>query len=54
VLVSTDSNYVKKGITEWIHKMERNGWKSSDGKSVANKSLWQRSLEMVQLHAQIE
>ena len=37
-----DSNYVKDGITKWIHGWKRNGWKTSDRKPVKNAELWQR------------
>ena len=37
----TDSNYVKNGITSWIHGWKRNGWKTSDKKPVKNAELWQ-------------
>jgi ribonuclease HI len=37
----TDSEYLKKGITEWIHGWKRNGWKTSDKKPVKNVELWQ-------------
>lgn len=36
-----DSNYVKNGITQWIHSWKRKGWKTSDGKPVKNAELWQ-------------
>lgn len=38
----TDSTYVLKGITEWIHSWKKRGWKKSDKKPVINKDLWQR------------
>ena len=38
----TDSTYVLKGITEWIHGWKKRGWKKSDKKPVINKDLWQR------------
>jgi ribonuclease HI len=38
--VYTDSQYVQKGIKEWIHGWKRNGWKTSDKKDVKNKDLW--------------
>lgn len=38
----TDSTYVLKGITEWIHGWKKRGWKKSDKKAVINKDLWQR------------
>jgi len=40
VRVYTDSQYVQKGIKEWIHGWKRNGWKTSDKKDVKNKELW--------------
>tara|TARA_R110000851_G_scaffold292063_1_gene446466 strand:+ start:450 stop:863 length:414 start_codon:yes stop_codon:yes gene_type:complete len=40
ITIYTDSNYVKKGITEWIHNWKRNGWKNSKKQPVKNKELW--------------
>jgi ribonuclease HI len=37
----TDSEYVKNGITQWIHGWKKKGWKTSTGKDVLNKDLWQ-------------
>jgi ribonuclease HI len=37
----TDSVYVLKGITEWIHGWKKRGWKKSDKKPVINKDLWE-------------
>ena len=42
ITVVTDSNYVKNGITSWIHGWKRNGWKNAAKKPVANAELWQR------------
>ena len=42
VHVHTDSQYVQKGISEWIHNWKRNGWRTSDKKPVKNADLWQR------------
>ena len=36
----TDSQYVKKGITEWIINWKKNGWKTANKKEVSNKVLW--------------
>ena len=36
----TDSNYVKNGITEWIHNWKRNGWRTQGKKAVVNQDLW--------------
>lgn len=41
VRVHTDSQYVQKGISEWIGNWRRRGWKTSDGKPVKNQDLWQ-------------
>ena len=40
VTVHTDSQYVQKGITQWIHAWERNGWRTSAKKPVKNSELW--------------
>ncbi len=38
----TDSQYLRQGITGWIHGWKRNGWKTADKKPVKNVDLWQR------------
>ena len=40
VHVYTDSQYVQKGIKEWIHGWKRNGWKTAAKEPVKNKELW--------------
>jgi ribonuclease HI len=42
VEIHTDSQYVKDGISKWIHGWKRNGWKTSDKRPVKNAELWQR------------
>ncbi|WP_020591033.1 ribonuclease HI [Kiloniella laminariae] len=42
VILTTDSVYVKDGITKWIHNWRRNGWKTASKKPVKNAELWQR------------
>lgn len=42
VTLSTDSVYLRDGITKWIHGWKRNGWKTAAKKPVANAELWQR------------
>lgn len=37
----TDSNYVRQGITSWIHGWKKNGWRNAAKKPVANADLWQ-------------
>jgi ribonuclease HI len=44
--ISTDSQYVQKGITDWIHTWSRNGWKTSAKKPVKNSELWMSLLEL--------
>jgi ribonuclease HI len=46
----TDSNYVRDGITKWIHGWRRNGWKTADKKPVKNAELWQDLLEASARH----
>ncbi|MEW8029724.1 MAG: ribonuclease HI [Candidatus Thiodiazotropha sp.] len=41
VKVTTDSQYVKNGITQWIHNWKRNGWRTAAKKPVKNADLWQ-------------
>ena len=41
VAIHTDSQYVQKGISQWIHNWKRNGWRTSDKKAVKNAELWQ-------------
>lgn len=40
VVLSSDSQYMKNGITRWIHNWKKNNWKSSSGKPVKNQDLW--------------
>ena len=42
VELHTDSTYVMKGISEWIHSWKRRGWKTADNKPVKNDDLWRR------------
>ncbi len=42
ITITTDSAYVKNGVTTWIHGWKRNGWKTADKKPVKNTELWQR------------
>ncbi|MCP3669685.1 MAG: ribonuclease HI [Gammaproteobacteria bacterium] len=50
VRVTTDSQYVKKGITEWIHNWKRNGWRTAAKKPVKNSDLWRELDELVAHH----
>ena len=42
VNIHTDSQYVHKGISEWIHNWKRNWWRTADKKPVKNADLWQQ------------
>lgn len=42
ISLTTDSEYVKNGITQWIVKWKKNGWKTASRKPVKNVDLWQR------------
>ena len=50
VALYTDSNYVRDGITRWIHGWRRNGWKTADRKPVKNAELWQALLDAAAPH----
>jgi ribonuclease HI len=50
VTVYTDSEYVKNGITTWIHGWKARGWKTADKKPVKNIELWQRLDELNAAH----
>ncbi len=50
VELHTDSQYVMKGISEWIHAWKRRGWRTSDNKPVKNDDLWRRLDEARQRH----
>lgn len=50
VKIYTDSVYVQKGITEWIHNWKVRGWKTSDKKPVKNDDLWKLLDVAVQRH----
>ena len=50
VILHTDSQYVKDGLTKWMAGWKRNGWKTADKKPVKNMDLWQRLDAAVQRH----
>jgi ribonuclease HI len=50
VTVHTDSEYVRKGMTEWIHNWKKRGWLTADKKPVKNADLWQRLDAQRNLH----
>lgn len=50
VTIFTDSQYLKKGMTEWIKGWIAKGWRTSDRKPVLNRDLWEKLLELTQKH----
>jgi ribonuclease HI len=50
VRVHTDSQYVQKGISAWIHQWKRRAWKTADRKPVKNADLWRRLDELAGNH----
>lgn len=48
--IITDSEYVRQGITEWIHKWKQNGWKTSGKDPVKNQELWEALEEALAKH----
>ena len=50
VELTTDSTYVKDGVTRWMVNWERNGWRTAAGKPVKNQDLWQALKAQVTRH----
>ena len=50
VCIHTDSQYVLKGVTEWLPNWKRRGWRTSSNTAVKNVDLWQRLDELVSQH----
>ena len=50
VRVFTDSLYVQKGISQWIHDWKRRGWRTADKKEVKNQDLWRELDELAAKH----
>ncbi len=50
VTIFTDSQYLRNGISTWIHAWKARGWKTADHKPVKNIDLWQRLDALVQQH----
>jgi ribonuclease HI len=51
ITLYTDSEYVKNGITTWIHGWKKKGWKTAAGQPVKNIELWQRLEALTALHS---
>ncbi len=50
VVIHTDSRYVMDGITQWMKRWKRNGWKTSDKKPVKNEELWRELDNLCERH----
>ena len=50
VRIVTDSQYVKQGITQWITRWRRNGWRTASKQPVKNRDLWERLDAALQRH----
>lgn len=50
VQLTTDSQYVRNGITQWMAAWKKRGWKTADRKPVKNRDLWERLDEAVSRH----
>jgi len=50
VVLTTDSQYVRKGITEWIANWKARGWKTASKSTVKNRDLWMQLDELSQEH----
>lgn len=50
VCLTTDSEYVRRGITEWMRKWRHNGWKTSQKKPVKNSDLWEQLDKLNEKH----
>lgn len=50
IIFTTDSEYVRKGITQWIEQWKKRGWKTSNKKAVKNQDLWHQLDEQVSRH----
>lgn len=48
--LTTDSQYVKNGINQWIHNWRKNGWRTSNKKAVKNADLWKQLDALVNKH----
>ncbi len=51
ISIFTDSTYVRDGITIWIKRWEKNGWKTASKKSVKNKELWKKLKNLSSKHS---
>lgn len=50
VALWTDSQYLRQGITDWMKRWKRNGWKTADKKPVKNDDLWKELSHLAEIH----
>ncbi|AKH62395.1 MULTISPECIES: ribonuclease HI [Photorhabdus] len=50
IVLTTDSQYVRQGITQWIHNWKKRGWRKADKSPVSNVDLWQRLDQAITRH----
>ncbi|RAX01133.1 MULTISPECIES: ribonuclease HI [unclassified Photorhabdus] len=50
IVLTTDSQYVRQGITQWIHNWKKRGWRKADKSPVSNVDLWQRLDQAISRH----
>ncbi|GBD42218.1 Ribonuclease HI [bacterium HR39] len=50
VRLFTDSEYLRRGVTEWLPRWKARGWRTASGKPVSNRDLWQRLDELMRRH----
>ncbi len=50
VRIFTDSQYLKRGVTEWLPRWKARGWRTAAGRPVANRDLWQRLDDLLARH----
>ena len=51
VVLTTDSQYVRKGVTQWLKNWKRNGWKTANKAPVKNADLWQQLDQLIAGHS---
>jgi ribonuclease HI len=50
IVITTDSQYLVKGMTEWLKNWQKRGWMTSNKKPVLNRELWERLAELAKVH----
>jgi ribonuclease HI len=50
ITIYTDSQYLRRGITSWVHSWQKNGWRKANGRPVENQDLWKVLLDKLEGH----